>query len=173
MSIDREQCESCPQVLLSRSLRPCQVIQASEVSKFPGRMWQERLQSKQQSAHGFIGAFWELINTFQWTYFFFSLTNERKLDNAGRSKFEAQGAFQCLCFKADKYASCMIISCLRKGLWQWKRRLCYMQCRIPVCASLLISISDRKRESLHCSSPWQEAGLQYCGILASTGVTLR
>lgn len=46
MRIDQEQHESCPQVLLIRSLRLCQVIQASEVSKFPGRMKQERLQGK-------------------------------------------------------------------------------------------------------------------------------
>lgn len=36
MRIDRKQHEACPQVHLSCSLRPCQVIQASEVSKFPG-----------------------------------------------------------------------------------------------------------------------------------------
>lgn len=49
----------------------------------------------------------------------------------------------------------------------------YNQCRSAMCASLLISISNTKTESLHNSSPGQEAGLQYCGILASTGVTLR
>lgn len=37
MCIDREQHKSCPQVLLSCSLRPCQVIQASEVNEFPGQ----------------------------------------------------------------------------------------------------------------------------------------
>lgn len=44
MSIDREQHESCPQVLLSCSLRSCKVIQASEVGEFPGRMRDARLQ---------------------------------------------------------------------------------------------------------------------------------
>lgn len=48
MSIDREQHESCPQVLLSCSLRPCQVIQASEVGEFPGRMRDARLQQSKK-----------------------------------------------------------------------------------------------------------------------------
>lgn len=59
-----------------------------------------------------------------------------------------------------------------KGFDNGKRRH-YNQCRSAMCASLLISISNAKTESLHNSSPGQEAGLQYCGILASTGVTLR
>lgn len=46
MNIDREQHEPCPQVLLSCSLRPCQVIQASEVGEFPGRVREARLQGK-------------------------------------------------------------------------------------------------------------------------------
>lgn len=44
MNIDREQCKSCPQVPLSCSLWPCQVIQASEVSKFPGIVRETSLQ---------------------------------------------------------------------------------------------------------------------------------
>lgn len=34
MSIDRKQHESCPQVQLRCLIRPCQVIQASEVANF-------------------------------------------------------------------------------------------------------------------------------------------
>lgn len=78
MCIDREQRESCPQVLLSCSLRPCQVIQASEVSKFPDTLREARLQLRGEketkwSAAGFNerGEFQELVNTSQVISYFF------------------------------------------------------------------------------------------------------
>lgn len=75
MSIDSEQHRPCPQVFLSCSLGPCQVIRASEVSEFPDSRVREtrlQLQSKEETNYS---------NQHLSVYLLFFLqTNNRELD---------------------------------------------------------------------------------------------
>lgn len=61
MSIDLERRESRSRVLLSRSLRPCQVTQSSEVAGFPGRIREASLQLQGRERRGNLALYSTLI----------------------------------------------------------------------------------------------------------------